>query len=145
MSISFNRHTPSRTRKRVMSDINVTPMVDVMLVLLVIFMVTAPLLTSGITLDLPKGDGKVIQGSDKSLDISINSKGRIFIADKQYKKAEIIPKVKAVTANNPEMRIIISGDKNVSYGQVIELMAMLKSAGFTKVGLKTDPKEVVKK
>ena len=143
MAISFNRRSSIRSRKRVMSDINVTPMVDVMLVLLIIFMVTAPLLTSGITLDLPKGDGKVIQGSDKSLDISINAKGKIYIGDKTYKKGEVIPKIKAVTANNPEMRIIISADTKVSY--VIELMAMIKAAGFTKVGLKTDPKKVVKK
>ena len=144
MRFSSSYRNVRRKRAR-MSDINVTPMVDVMLVLLIIFMVTAPLLTSGITLDLPKGDGKVIQGSDKALDISITAKGKIFVADKDYKKAEVIPKVKAITKNNPNMRIIISGDKNVSYGQVIELMGMLRSAGFTKVGLKTDAKKSVKK
>ena len=144
MRYSLSSRNTRRKRPR-MSDINVTPMVDVMLVLLVIFMVTAPLLTSGITLDLPKGDGKVIQGSDKSLDISITSKGEIFIADKVYKKSELIPKVKAITKNNPDMRIIISGDKKVSYGQVIEVMGMLRSSGFAKVGLKTDPKKSVKK
>ncbi len=145
MSMYFNRRSASLNRKKAMSDINVTPMVDVMLVLLVIFMVTAPLLTSGINIDLPKGDGKVMQSSDKSLDISINHKGKIFIGNKEYKQSEVIPKITSIAENNPEIRIIISGDKKASYGQIIEVMAMIKAAGFSKVGLKTDPKEVVKK
>ncbi|MCK5296513.1 MAG: protein TolR [Alphaproteobacteria bacterium] len=130
-----------RTRRRhrnVMSDINVTPMVDVMLVLLVIFMVTAPLLTTGMAIDLPKGTGEAMQGSDKSLDISINANGSIFLATEEVQIEHIIPRLKAMVRNNPELRIIISGDRRAAYGRIIEVMGLLKNAGFTKVGLKTD-------
>jgi biopolymer transport protein TolR len=144
VAISFAKNRGGK-RRAMMSEINVTPMVDVMLVLLIIFMVTAPLLTSGITLDLPKGDGKVIEGSDKSLDIGIDAKGRIFIADTEYKKQDVIPKVKSIIASNPAMQIIISADKKSAYGDVVELMAMLRAEGIMKVGLKTDPKESFKK
>lgn len=136
-SIRSSRRTRRRHRN-VMSEINVTPMVDVMLVLLVIFMVTAPLLTTGMAIDLPKGTGAAMQGSDKSLDISINANGSIFLAAEEVQIEHIIPRLKAMVQNNPELRIIISGDRSAAYGRIIEVMGLLKNAGFTKVGLKTD-------
>lgn len=134
----YLNHRTNRKQYRLMSDINVTPMVDVMLVLLVIFMVTAPLLTSGIPVNLPKGDGQVLQGADKALDISISKKGTVFIADKEYTKDKLLPKIKATTSLNSEMQIVISADTEAEYGDVIEVMGILKQGGYNKIGLKTE-------
>ena len=103
-------------------------------------MITAPLLTSGIPLNLPKGDGRQIEGQDKTLDIGINPKGDIFIGTQQVAITDIVPKVSAIVAENPKIQMVISGDRDSSYGRVIEVMALLRSAGFTQVGLKTDAK-----
>ncbi|MCQ2966625.1 MAG: ExbD/TolR family protein [Alphaproteobacteria bacterium] len=129
----------SRTsgRRGAFSEINVTPMVDVMLVLLVIFMVTAPMLTTGVSLELPKGDGEVIEDADKSVDISVDSKSLIYMGDEVVKPDYLVKKVKAMQRSNKNLKVIISGDKKASYGQVIELMSLLRMAGIAKVGLKT--------
>ena len=130
-----------RKRKRrfgVKSEVNLTPLIDVMTSLLAIFMITAPLLTTGIPLDLPKGDGKSLISDEKTLDMSINQKGDVFIGQTRIEQKDILPKVKAIVTENPSIRMIISADKNTSYGNVIELMALLRSAGYTQVGLKTD-------
>lgn len=134
----FSSRSNRKKRYKMMTDINVTPMVDVMLVLLIIFMVTAPLLTSGISIDLPKADGNMLTGQEKTLDISVTSDGRVFVADKEYSKDKVLEKVKAITALNTDMQIVISGDKNSSYGNVVEIMALLREGGYTKIGLKTD-------
>lgn len=129
----------SRTsgKRGAFSEINVTPMVDVMLVLLVIFMVTAPMLTTGVSLELPRGDGEAIEDSDKSVDISVDAKSQIYMGDEVVKPAYLVKKVKAMQRSNKDLKVIISGDKNASYGQVIELMSLLRMAGIAKVGLKT--------
>ena len=122
----------------VRADVNLTPLIDVMTSLLAIFMITAPLLTSGIPLDLPKGDGKSLTADEKTLNLSVNQKGEIFIGQNKVEQQDVLPKIKAIVTENPNVRMIISADKNTSYGNVIELMALLRSAGYTQVGLQTD-------
>lgn len=130
----------TRRRRSVKSEVNLTPLIDVMTSLLAIFMITAPLLTSGIPLNLPKGDGRQIEGQDKTLDIGIDPKGDIFIGTQKVAMVDVVPKVTAIVSENPKIQMVISGDRDSSYGQVIEVMALLRSAGFTQVGLKTDAK-----
>ncbi len=130
-------------RTRMNAEINLTPLIDVMTSLLAIFMITAPLLTSGIPLNLPKGDGKQIEGDEKTLDISVDSTGQIYVGEDKIQKKDLIRKVRAIIAENPGIGMIISGDRDSSYGAVIEVMAMLRAAGFTQVGLKTDAKVAV--
>lgn len=132
-------------RTKIRAEINLTPMIDVMTSLLAIFMITAPLLTSGIPLNLPKGDGKQIEGKEKTLDIGVDSVGQIYIGTEKVKKEELIKKIQAIVAENPGIGMVISGDKDSAYGAVIEVMALLRAAGFTQVGLKTDAKVVVQK
>ena len=129
-----------RTRRphKVRAEVNLTPLIDIMMSLLAIFMITAPLLTSGIPLNLPKGDGKQIEGQDKTLDISIDAKGKIYIGKNEIALTGLVKKIEAIVAENPKIQMIISGDSKASYGQVIEVMALLRAAGYTQVGLKTD-------
>ena len=127
----------------VRADVNLTPLIDVMTSLLAIFMITAPLLTSGIPLDLPKGDGKSLTADEKTLNLSVNQKGEIFIGQNKVEQQDVLPKIKAIVTENPNVHMIISADKNTSYGNVVELMALLRSAGYTQVGLQTD-NQVVK-
>ncbi len=132
---------PRSIRKtRVNSEVNLTPLIDVMTCLLAIFMLTAPMLTSGIPLNLPKGDGKQIEGNEKTLDIGINAAGEIFVGTEKVPQNELIQKVRAIVTENPSIAMVISGDRDSSYGAVIEVMALLRSAGYTQVGLKTDAK-----
>ena len=130
----------SRTRRRnkVKAEVNLTPLIDIMTSLLAIFMITAPLLTSGIPLDLPKGDGHQIEGQEKTLDIGVDAKGKIYIGTEEVAMDKLLPKVTAIVTENPKIQMVISGDKKSSYGSVIEVMALLRAAGFTQVGLKTD-------
>lgn len=130
----------SRRRERIKSDINLTPLIDVMMSLLAIFMITAPMLTSGIPLTLPKGDGKNIEGDQKTLDISIAPNDKIYVGTNEIPMKSLVKKVHAIVAENPQIGIVISGDTKSSYGRVIEVMALLRTAGFTQVGLKTDAK-----
>ena len=127
-------------RFRLNSDINITNLMDVMMVLLVVFMVAAPLMTSGIALDLPKVGGKNLTGEDTSLNISVDKDGYYYIGQTEVPADKIVAKVKAIKAENDELTITISGDAGAEYGRVIGLMALLKEAGFEKVGLKTEPK-----
>ncbi len=133
-----------RRRKRlsVRSEVNLTPLIDVMTSLLAIFMITAPLLTTGIPVDLPKGDGKTMTSSEKTLDLSIDAKGNLYLAGENVTKETILSKLKAIVKENPNIQIVISADKRASYGAVIELMAYLREAGYSQVGLKTDAQTV---
>ena len=137
--MAFLLHKRHR-RFGVRTDVNLTPLIDVMTSLLAIFMITAPLLTSGIHLDLPIGDGKTLNADEKTLNLSVNQNGEIYIGQNLVDQEEILPKVKAIVSENPSIRMIISADRNTSYGNVIELMALLRSAGYTQVGLQTDNK-----
>lgn len=130
----------SSRRTKIRSEVNLTPLIDVMTCLLAIFMLTAPMLTSGIPLNLPKGDGKQIEGNEKTLDIGINAQGQIFIGTEPVAQKDLIKKVKAIVTENPSIAMVISGDRDSAYGTVIEVMALLRSAGYTQVGLKTDAK-----
>ncbi len=121
-----------------MSEINVTPLVDIMLVLLIIFMVTAPLMTTGIPIDLPKAKSDTIDSNDKILDINIDAKGNIYIGSEAVAHSNLITKISNVVKANPNIKMMISADRKASYGDVIETMGLLKQAGFTKIGLKTD-------
>lgn len=127
-------------RTRIRSEVNLTPLIDVMTCLLAIFMLTAPMLTSGIPLDLPKGDGKQIEGDEKTLDISVDSNGIVYVGQDPIALKDLVAKVRAIVTENPDIGMVISGDKAAAYGTVIEVMALLRSAGYTQVGLKTDAK-----
>lgn len=129
----------SRRGSRRNAEINITNLMDVMMVLLVVFMVAAPLMTSGIALDLPKVGGKNLTGKETSLNISVDEAGYYYIGKEEIPADAIIAKVKAVREANPDISVIISGDTDAQYGRVLGLMALLKNAGFEKVGLKTDP------
>ena len=140
MSVSqgSGRGARRRARNRPMSDINVTPFVDVMLVLLVIFMVTAPLLTAGIKVDLPKAQTSVITESDEPLSVTIDSIGRVFLQDTEISLNKLSARLIAVTGANPDIRIFVSGDKTIDYGRVMQVMGTINAAGFRKVALITE-------
>ena len=121
-----------------MSEINVTPMVDVMLVLLIIFMVAAPLMTVGVPIDLPKTQAKQLNTDQKPITISVNNEGLIFVGEEPVPLANIIEAVTAATPNGIEDRVYVRGDTTASYGTVMEVMGALSGAGFTKIGLLTD-------
>ncbi len=127
-------------RYRLNSDINITNLMDVMMVLLVVFMVAAPLMTSGISLELPKVGGKNLEGEDTSINISVDKDGRYYIGQTEFPADKVVDKLNAIKKQNEELTVTISGDSGAEYGRVIGLMAILKEAGFEKVGLKTEPK-----
>lgn len=122
------------------ADINITNLMDIMMVLLVVFMVAAPLMTSGIALDLPKVGGKNLTGEDTSINISVDKEGYYYIGQTEVPSDKIVDKLKAIKSENDDISITISGDSGAQYGRIIGLMALLKDAGFEKVGLKTEPK-----
>lgn len=122
-------------RRSPMSEINVTPMVDVMLVLLIIFMVTAPLLTVGVPVDLPKTEASVITGQDEPLVISINSEGKVYLQETEVPMENLVPRLEAITQNKAEQRIFVRGDRTIAYGKIVELMGTISSAGFARVAL----------
>ena len=125
------RHTPP------MSEINVTPMVDVMLVLLVIFMVTAPLLTVGVQIDLPKIKATIIQGQDEPLSITVDAEGKVYLQETEVDLESLVPRLAAITSNNPDVRILLRGDAEINYGRVMEVMGTINAAGYRKVALVT--------
>ena len=127
-------------RANVMSEINVTPMVDVMLVLLIIFMVSAPLLTVGVPLDLPQTQAKSLDNDKEPLTLSVNLKGEVFLNDAAIPIDEIVPKLKAITdaRNGLDERIFVRGDRKVDYGTVMKVMGRLSAAGFKRVALVTE-------
>lgn len=126
-----------RTRTPPMSEINVTPMVDVMLVLLIVFMVTAPLLTVGVQIDLPKTKAKILQGQDEPLAITIDARGQVYLQDTEIDIEGLVPRLRAITANNPDVRIFVRGDASVNYGRIMEVMGTVNAAGYKKVALVT--------
>ena len=121
------------------SDINVTPLVDVMLVLLIIFMVTAPMMTHGVKVDLPETESKSIKTQEDPLILSITEKREIFIEDYKVELDDLGDKLSKIFANRAAKEILLQGDKNVSYGFVMTVMSQVKEAGITKVGMVTEP------
>ena len=128
-----------RSAKEPISEINVTPFVDVMLVLLIIFMVTAPLLTDGVQVDLPETSADTLPEETEPLTLTINAKGEIFIQETKVEYEKIIAKIMAVSNNRTDTRIFVRGDKTINYGRVLEIMGMLSGSGFTKVALISEP------
>jgi biopolymer transport protein TolR len=128
-------------RRPVMAEINVTPMVDVMLVLLIIFMVSAPLLTAGVPLELPQTQAKTLEQDNKEpLTVSVNEKGQTYLQNTEISLEEVVPKLKAITdaRGGADERIYVRGDRQVDYGTVMKVMGRISAAGFRRVALVTD-------
>ena len=125
-----------------MSEINVTPFVDVMLVLLIVFMVTAPLLTVGIPVDLPKVKASALTDQKDPLEITVKIGGEIYLGESKVDVENLIPRLNAITELNKEARIYVRGDRAVAYGRIMEIMSLVNSAGYIKVALVTqNPKD----
>src|SRR6185312_5186432 len=140
--MAANAGTPEIGRRRrrqraVMSEINVTPMVDVMLVLLIIFMVSAPLLTVGVPIDLPQSQATSLDQDKEPLTISVNDKGQVFLQNSEIDVKDLVPKLQAVAQarGGNDARVYVRGDENVNYGTVMRVMGRLSAAGFNRVAL----------
>ena len=125
-------------RRRPMAEINVTPFVDVMLVLLIVFMVTAPLLTVGVPVDLPKTKAQPLGQDREPLSVSVRKDGNIFLQNTPIEEEALVARLEAISKNGYDQRIFVRGDKSVDYGRVMEVMGLLNAAGFTHIGLVTD-------
>ena len=123
------------------SDINVTPMVDVMLVLLVVFMVTAPLMTVGVPVDLPKSKASAIAAEKEPLYVTVKKDGRVFVQETEVDATTLVKMLSSITEGNPEVRILIRGDKSVNYGKMMEVMGNINAAGFKKIALIAQPSD----
>ena len=130
-----------RRRRPVMSEINVTPFVDVMLVLLIVFMVSAPLLTVGVPIDLPQSQAKALQQDNEPLTVSVNVDGQVYLQDKQIELDDLVPKLKAIIDArhvDPNEQIYVRGDRKVDYGTMMKVMGRISGAGYHKVALVTN-------
>ena len=136
-----NRRRRGRGSGGVMSEINVTPMVDVMLVLLIIFMIAAPLMTVGVPIDLPDTQAKSLNTDTQPITVSVNAAGEIFIQETPITIEEIVPKLQAIAKAGYEERIFVRGDKLADYGTVMKVMARISSAGFKNLGLVSLPEQ----
>jgi biopolymer transport protein TolR len=129
------RNRKRRHRARPMSEINVTPFVDVMLVLLIVFMVSAPLLTSGVPVDLPETQAKPLALEKEPVTITVDPEGKIFIKEDEVTIDDLVPKLTALTENNLEERIYVRGDRSANYGMIMRVMGTVNGAGFKHIGL----------
>lgn len=129
------RHKHRRRRAKPMSDINVTPFVDVMLVLLIVFMVTAPLLSAGVPVDLPEAQAKPLALEKEPITVTIDTTGKVFIKDEEIDIDQLIPKLTALAVNGLDERIYVRGDKEASYGTIMRVMGTINGAGFRRIGL----------
>jgi biopolymer transport protein TolR len=139
---SGGRRGRRRASKKPMSEINVTPMVDVMLVLLIVFMVAAPLLTVGVPIDLPQTAAKELNTEQKPITVSINPTGEIYLGDTQVQLEGLVDQIIAQAANGKDERIYVRGDQTANYGAVMKVMGTLSAAGFSKIGLITAQDQV---
>lgn len=139
IQLGGGRTSGGRMRRRPMADINVTPMVDVMLVLLIVFMVAAPLLTVGVQVDLPKTQAAAIQGQDEPLAVTIDAKGTIYLQETPVEIDQLVPRLQAIAQGAADRRIFVRGDQAINYGKVLEVMGMINAGGFTKVALVGNP------
>ncbi|RFC62954.1 protein TolR [Fulvimarina endophytica] len=132
------RRGRGRGRRAPMSEINVTPMVDVMLVLLIIFMVAAPMLTVGVPINLPETQAKAINSETQPITISVDAGGTVFLNDTEIPVEDVVAKLQAIASAGYEERIFVRGDRSADYGTVMRVMALISSAGFRNIGLVTD-------
>jgi biopolymer transport protein TolR len=135
MGASLAKAGGRRRKYRAMAEINMTPLVDVMLVLLIVFMVAAPLLTVGVPVDLPKANAPALPGQDEPLVVSVDGTGQVFLNETKTDLDSLVPKLVAITQNNQEARIFVRGDRQLAYGRIMEVMGTVSSAGFKKVAL----------
>lgn len=135
---NHKRNSRRSIRADSFSEINITPMVDVMLVLLIIFMVAAPMMTSGVTVDLPKASSSPLPGQDEPLAVSVDSSGRVYIQKTPIQLKDLQAKLIAVIGQKKDTRIFVRGDKNVDYGKMMQVVGEINAAGFNKVALITD-------
>lgn len=136
---SSGRRRRGGRKHKPMADINMTPFIDVMLVLLIIFMVAAPLLTTGVPLDLPQTGAQSLNLEKQPLVVSIKADGKVFLMETEITLEELVPKLQAVSKTGPDERIYLRGDKSIAYGRVAEVMAVLTTAGYRKVALVNEP------
>ncbi len=121
-----------------MAEINVTPFVDVMLVLLIVFMITAPLLTTGVNVDLPRAESSPLPGQDEPLAVTLAADGTIYLQDSAVPLEGLAPRLAAITGENRETRIFVRGDRSIDYGRVMAVVSAINRAGFTRVALVTE-------
>lgn len=133
--MAIGSYNKGRGRYRPLAEINVTPLVDVMLVLLIVFMVAAPLMTSGVNVDLPKTSAAPLNQDSEPLTVSVNAEGKIFLQESEAPLPELVTKLQAISQNKPDRRIFVRGDKGLAYGRIMEVMATITQGGFTKVAL----------
>ena len=131
----YNRVNKIQKKHKIISQINVTPFVDVMLVLLIVFMITAPLLTVGVSVDLPKTKASQLNSKGDPIVVSIKQNGELFIQEREIDSVQLLPRLRAISSGNKNLRIYVRGDKNVPYGIVLETISKIKSSGFKKVAL----------
>jgi len=122
-----------------MAAINVTPFVDVMLVLLIVFMVTAPLLTTGVQVDLPESRAEGLPGQDEPLSVTVTADGTIYLQETEVALANLVPRLVAITEENRDARVFIRGDRGLVYGRIMEVIGTINRAGFTRVALVSEP------
>jgi biopolymer transport protein TolR len=135
--VAAARRRSPRRRHRPMAEINVTPFVDVMLVLLIIFMVAAPLLTVGVPIDLPETQAKPLEARTEPITVSIKSDGKIFLQEAEVEPDKLVSTLQALAKNGVEERIYVRGDRNADYGTIMRVMGRLNSAGYKRIGLVT--------
>jgi biopolymer transport protein TolR len=128
-------------KKAIMSEINITPMVDVMLVLLIIFMVAAPMMTAGVPIDLPSSAAEAMPNQADPVTVGVTPEGAVFIDETPVAEAELIPQLTALGVNGAEDRIFLRGDTSANYGAVMRVMGLLSAGGFSKIGLITQPEQ----
>ena len=124
-----------RRRYRPMAEINVTPLVDVMLVLLIVFMVTAPMITSGVNVNLPQANAKPVNSDSTPITITVNAQDQIYLQNSQVQLTNLVATLQQISQNNPDRRVFVRGDKDVSYGDMLQVMATITQGGFTHVAL----------
>jgi biopolymer transport protein TolR len=124
-----------RRKYRPMAEINVTPLVDVMLVLLIVFMITAPMITSGVNVNLPQANAHPVPDDAKPITITVNAQDQIYLGNTQIQLANLVSTLQTASQNNADQRVFVRGDKNVSYGDMLQVMATITQGGFTKVAL----------
>lgn len=137
MAAALTSKKSKRSKRQLMSEINITPFVDVMLVLLVVFMVTAPMMISGINVNLPQATAAPLSGSDEPLTITVTDKGIVYLQDIAMESNELIPKLIAITKEKKDSRILIRGDKDASYGAIMTVVGSINQAGYNHISLIT--------